>query len=209
MHSGSITNLGFHFDSQLSMENHISKTCASVHYHLKQISKVRDLINADTCKLLVHSFVTSRLDYCNSLLSGTSANQISRLQKLQNRAAPLITRTKQREHITPILKSLHWLPIESRIQFKILCFVFKVRSSSAPEYISELLQSHCPSRTLRSQSLGYYTVPNMSSHFRTKSFSYSAPKLWNALPIEIKNCKTLGEFKKKLKTYLFSRVYNC
>ena len=80
---------------------------------------------------LVHAFLTSRLDYCNSLLSGCLNTSLKTLQLVQNAAACVLTKTRKRDHITPILASLHWLPVKSRIEFKILLLIFLPLLSSA------------------------------------------------------------------------------
>ena len=147
-------------------------------------------------------------DYRNSLLSGVPSYQIARLQKLQNRSARLITRSKPTDHITPVLRTLHWLPIEKRIHFKILCFVFKTRVGRAPAYIDELLEEYRPVRALRSQSLCNYVVPNIKSKNGMKSFVYAAPGLWNSLPLTVKTSTSFTEFKRRLKTHMFSGVYD-
>lgn len=84
----------------------------------------------------------SRLDYCNVLYLGVSQSLLSRLQLVQNAAARLLTGTKKREHISPVLVSLHWLPVKYHIQFKALLFVSKGLHGLAPPYISDLLSFH-------------------------------------------------------------------
>ena len=94
-------------------------------FHLRNIGHVRKRLTESTAKQLVQSLVISRLDYCNNLLRGLPSEMLAKLQLVQNNAARLITRTKRRDHITPVLIKLHWLPIKARIDFKILLFVFK------------------------------------------------------------------------------------
>ena len=108
------------------------------------------------CETLIHAFVTSKLDYCNSLLSGLSQNQIQRLQYVQNSAARLLTGTRKYNSITPILRELHWLPVAERIHFKILLLTFKSLNGMAPFYLNELLSPYIPSRTLRSSRISQY-----------------------------------------------------
>lgn len=93
---------------------------------------------------LVHAFISSSLDYCNALYTGISHSALSHLQLVQNSAARLLTGTKKREHISPILASLHWLPVNFRIEFNILLFVFKALNGLAPKYISDLIQIYTP-----------------------------------------------------------------
>ena len=103
-------------------------------------------------EILVHAFVSSRLDYCNSLLHGSPKYVPQKLQRAQNAAARLIKLSRKYDHITPHLMDLHWLPIEYRIQFKILLLTYKTLNGLAPSYLSDLLQRYAPVRNLRSFS---------------------------------------------------------
>ena len=88
---------------------------------------------------MVHALVTSRLDYCNSLLTGLPRTLLQKIQRVQNAAARVVTRTRRSEHITPVLKALHWLPIQRRIEYKVLLYTHKALQGDAPEYIRDLL----------------------------------------------------------------------
>lgn len=157
---------------------------------------------------VIHAFITSRLDYCNSLLVGIEQSEINRLQLLQNAAARLLTGTKKFEHITPVLSSLHWLPVKHRIDFKILLFVFKSLNGLAPEYLSALIKLHQPSRALRSADQMLLDVPRSLLKSRgDRAFSVVAPTLWNTLPQSVRTANTLSTFKKQLKTHLFSLAF--
>ena len=117
------------------MAAHISRVCSAAHLHLRNISRIRPFLSQTTTEQLVHAFVTSRLDMGNALLSGVTQAQLSRLQRVQNCAARLVTRTSRAEHITPVLEQLHWLPVKQRVIFKILLQVYRSFNNSAPEYI--------------------------------------------------------------------------
>ena len=135
----------------------------------------------------------SRIDFCNSLLFGISNDLLSRLQKLQNAAARVVCKTPKHSHITPVLQSLHWLPIEARIHFKILTLVFRCRHGLAPPYLSEMLSTYTPARSLRSQNQDLLSVPQLHlKHFGHRSFKFAAPTLWNSLPPPIKNSPSLS-----------------
>ena len=126
------------------MANHVSNICKSASFSLYKIGRIRRFLDRATTESLIHSFVTSRLDYCNSLLLGVDDQHISRLQSIQNSAARMITLSKKYDHITPVLKSLHWLPIQMRIHFKVLVIVWKILHDQAPLYLRSLLTVHVP-----------------------------------------------------------------
>ena len=156
----------------------------------------------------MHSLVRSRLDMCNSLIYGIPHHQLHRLQLATNTAARIITLTKKRSHITPVLFDLHWLPVRQRIEYKLLIFVFKSLHGSAPSYLSELLHDYKPGRTgLRSANRHLLHEPRSNNSFGDRSFAICAPRLWNQLPIHIKNSHTLSAFKTALKTHLFITAF--
>ena len=106
----SARNLGVIFDSNLSFNKHVTTAVQSCFFQLRNISKIKSFLSTANLEIVIHSFISSRLDYCNSLYSGLNKKTISRLQLIQNSAARLLTNTRKREHITPILAALHWLP---------------------------------------------------------------------------------------------------
>ena len=111
---------------------------------------------------------------------------------VQNRAARIVTRTPIREHITPILRELHWLPIRERITFKILLLAYKTRNATAPRYMSELLPVYTPLRSLRSEGLGLITTPRYRLEmYGKKTFSVQASRLWNQLDNNIKTSESV------------------
>ena len=155
------------------------------------------------------AFILSRLDYCNSLLAGCP-KILSKLQKVQNNAAKLIFRITRSAHITPMLHSLHWLPTEQRIEYKLSLLCFKIISHQAPVYLSVLLHLYTPSRQLRSSTdTRVFRIPS----FRTKScgqrsFSYQAPVIWNQLPVSVRRSTSVSSFKSSLKTFLFLKTFS-
>ena len=149
------------------------------------------------------AFVTSRLDYGNALLIGLPRDQINKLQRIQNMAARVITFTPRRDHITPVLKDLHWLPVKCRIEYKILLHVYRCLNGMAPLYLANLLKRQSPGRT-RSSEQHLLDIPRTKlASFGDRSFRVMGPRLWNALPIVIKCCGTLSAFRKALKTHIF------
>lgn len=136
----SARSLGAWFDSKLTMAQHITKTCNSATYYVYNLRRIRKYLRQDDIKTLVHALVTSRLDYCNSLLYGIPQYQLNKLQRVQNMCARLICNKTKYCHITPLFIELHWLPVSLRIEFKILLIVFKIFTGLAPPYLNSLLK---------------------------------------------------------------------
>ena len=148
----------------------------------------------------MHAFVTSRLDNGNALLNGLSEQQLKKLQLIQNSAARILTKTRKYDHITPILKNLHWLPVRDRIKHKTLLLTWKGLNGMVPSYVTELLSSHTPTR--RSSVKSLISVPRTKSPLGDRAFSVVAPKLWNSLPTDPRQATSLHHFKSGLKAYL-------
>ena len=146
---------------------------------------------------LVHAFITSNLDYCNSVLYSISKHQINKLQHIQNAAARLVRNKHKFEHITPVLKDLHWLKIEQRIEYKTILLTFKARHGLAPQYLKDLLTVYVPKRILRSSNTNLYKVPRSRTNtIGPRAFKCSAP-----VPTDLRCVEGLESFKKGLKYY--------
>lgn len=206
--SSTIKDLGVILDSNLTFKNHISHVTKTAFFHLRNIAKLRNMLSISDAEKLVHAFMTSRLDYCNALFAGCPASSINKLQLVQNAAARVLTRSRKYDHITPILSSLHWLPVKFRIEFKILLLTYKALNNLAPVYLTNLLSRYEPTRSLRSQNSGLLVVPRIAKSSKGgRAFSFMAPTLWNSLPGNVRGSDTLSQFKTRLKTYLFSKAY--
>ena len=143
-------------------------------------------------------------DYCNGLLSSLPKSYTLRLQCLQNWAARLVFTVNRQQDPKPLLKSLHWLPVKQRISFKLLLYVFKSLNGMAPVYLSNCFKLHVPKRNLRSSTdrlrLDY---PRTRVQAGDRSFTVCASKLWNSIPVHIRQPVSVSAFKKALKMYLF------
>lgn len=177
-------------------------------HSISNIGRIRKYLDCDNCERLVHVFISWNLDSCNSLLTGLPDKEISRLQRTLNATARLIVGATKNEHMSPILQQLHWLPVKFRIDFKILMLTYKALDNQAPDCISELLTLYKPSRALRSSCQMLLVVPKTKTKlYGDRSFAASAPRLWNILPVDIKNSESLNIFKSKVKTRLFCQCY--
>uniref|UniRef100_A0A669DXW8 Reverse transcriptase domain-containing protein n=1 Tax=Oreochromis niloticus TaxID=8128 RepID=A0A669DXW8_ORENI len=207
--SNAVRNLGVIFDQDMSFNAHIKQICKTAFFYLRNICKVRNILSLSDAEKLVHAFITSRLDYCNSLLSGCPKNSLKSLQLIQNAAARVLTGTRKREQISPVSASLHWLPVKSRIEFKILLLTYKVLNNQAPSYLNDLVVPYHPIRALRSRTVGLLVVPRVfKSRMGERAFSFQGPLLWNQLPVWIQETDTLSTFKIRLQTFLFAKAYS-
>ena len=206
--TNSAKNLGVVFQSDMSMDKHISAVVKSCFLQLRDFHRIRPLISKTAAITLANAFVHSHLDYCNSLFYGLPKYSIHRLQKIQNTTARIVTRISRFTHITPILKSLHWLPVSYRINFKICCLTHRAISLGEPYYLRSLLSNRLNSHSLRSSSFNPLVVPCFKKVYNgIRSFSYAAPFLWNHLPNAIRSAPTYMSFRKNLKTHLFNQAF--
>ena len=161
--SSKVQNLGAIFDNKMKLISHVNTVCQKAHNQLRNIGKIQKYLSQDTKEIIVHAFVTTRLDYLNSLLYGMPDYIIKRLQRLLNAAARIITNLGKYDHSTDAMKQLHWLPIESRIQYKVLVLVHACIHNIAPPYLSSLPTSYIPSREMRSSGklILHQPIPNM------------------------------------------------
>ena len=133
--SSSVRNLGVMLDESLGMNSHINHICKASLYHIHNVRRISKYLSKECRQSLVHAYVTSRLDYCNSILYRLPKYQLSKLKRIQNMAARHITDTMKFDHINPVLFNLHCLPVNHRIQFNILMITFMAIYGMAPSYL--------------------------------------------------------------------------
>ncbi|KAI4898392.1 hypothetical protein NFI96_033774, partial [Prochilodus magdalenae] len=198
-------SLGVILDGQLSFSAHIANLTRSCRFLLYNIRRIRPFLSQEATQLLVQSLVISRLDYCNSLLAGLPLRAIRPLQLVQNAAARLIFNLPKFTHVTPLLRSLHWLPVVARIRFKTLMLAYKAKNGPAPPYLMAMVKSRAVPRALRASSTARLEPPSLRTHGRQVSrlFSVLAPRWWNELPLGVRTAESLVVFKRRLKTHLF------
>lgn len=204
--STTVKNLGVIFDNTLSMQDFITHTTQSCYHHIRRISQIRKYLSIEATAKLVVSLILSRIDYCNSLLSNLPATTILPLQRVQNNAARLVLKKRKHDHITPLLQTLHWLPVTNRILYKTLTLCYKSINNSAPLYLSTSLQTHTTARPLRSSADNLLLhIPRTNLTLGSRAFSVAAPRSWNDLPLNLRSKSSVLSFKSSLKTHLFPK----
>ena len=177
-------NLGTWFDCNLNLQEQIHETCKSRFFHLYNIQRIRKYLSQESARTLVHAFIIGRIDYCNSLLFGLPSVHLLKLQRLQNAAARLISNVPRYSHITPVLCSLHWLPVKFRIDFKILLFTFKAIYGHAPGYLIDLIAiKEQPRYNLRSASglILKYPSLKLKKTLGDRAFSHLLPLIYGTI----------------------------
>ena len=191
------------------MTSQITSVCRKCYASIRNIGKIRDVISTDICKLLVNTLVTSRIDFGNSLYCNLPISQMCRLQRVQNTSARIITRMKKYTSITPVMYGLHWLPVVSRVHYKVAWLTYH-SLHSGPTYLSDLVTQYVPRRRLRSEGSHLLTVPSTKRQLKCadRAFSKCAPSLWNDFPANLRDpSMSKAKFRTSLKTHLFQTHY--
>ena len=204
--ASSARNLGYTISDDMTLDKHIFNVCRSAYCEIRKISSIRRFLTVPATNALACAFVLSKLDYCNALLCGAQKQQLYKLQKVQNSAARLVCKARRRDHTSPLLRTLHWLPIEARVQYKLSSLCHHFFSDSAPAYFSDLLTKYIPGRAgNRSGSDSRLLQPPKvkKNSYGYNSFSHRATTQWTSLPYELRHKLTTTAFKSALKTHLF------
>ena len=197
--STEVKNVGVWLDEQLNLKKHINKIVSHCFKLLKDIGRVRNVLTEKHTEMLVHAVSSSRLDYCNSLYINMNKDNIFKLQKVQNAAARLVTRRRKRDSISGTLANLHWLNVESRIIFKVILLVYKSIHGQCSENLTlSYKQYNC-----RPDDYLQLELKMVKTKYGRRTFTYAGPRLWNALPLQIRTIDNVNVFKRQLKTILF------
>ena len=201
-YSKAVKNVGVWLDEHLNMDKHVNNVVSHCYKILKDIGRIRNVLSDKHTEMLIHAVISSRLDYCNSLFFNISKSNLYKLQKVQNAAARLIARKRKRDGISATLEKLHWLPIESRVIFKILLLVFKcINGICSDNLVSKLkLKKY----NCRSEYYLQLETRKASTKHGRRTFEYAGPRLWNTLPLNIRSEKEAESFKRKVKSLLFT-----
>lgn len=208
--SDQIKYLGVQLDSSLTLNNFVSTKIKNAAASIRNIKAIRQYIDIDTAKLLSCSLVLTHLDFVNSALYGLPKYQFERLQRVQNWAAKIVLGSAYVDSKSA-LKSLHWLPVKERVDFKILCLVHKCLHNAAPQYLIDLLSLKTFHRNTRASTSSLtLSVPRIKkATFGSRAFSVCGAILWNELPSNLRSVADFRTFKRRLKTHIFRAVFNC
>ena len=171
-------NLGVTFDSGNTFASHITKVCCACNNHLKDFRCIHKFFSVETSALLANSMISSRIDYCNSLLYGVNKYNMAKLKKVQNALCRIVFSLDKRSHVTSYLQKLHCLPISYRILFKYNLITFKAIKFSQPTYLSSLIKTS--SLTHRNQLSLSLVHPKKA--IGRQGFEMASPTEWNRLP---------------------------
>ena len=197
-------------DRNLSMNSHISKMLQAGFSALRQIRSIKKCLSYESLKTLAVALILSKISYCNTLLAGLPEKQLCRVQSLINTTARLIIGTRKFDHITPVLKKLHWFKVRDRVVYKILLLLFQCRLGYGPKYISERLipiSEISERRKLRaSNSTNLYVPKSKMSSIGKRRFEVEGSSLWNGLPKGSRRVRKVKDFGKRLKTSFFKNI---
>jgi len=170
-------NLGVTLTNNLSMAKHVTNICRSACIEIQRISNLRHYLTINATQTLLCAFVLSKLDYHNSLSSGSPKHLLDKLRKVQNSASRLVFKACKHKHIKPFLQKLHWLPVVSRIQYKATTLYYNSFTESFAVYLSKLLTVYHPFRQLRSISdTRTFRIPFIKTKtFGQQAFSFAGP----------------------------------
>ena len=182
----------------------------SCFHSLRQIRVIRRSLTKEAAKMLVCSFICSRIDYCNAVFAGLPRSTTNHLDSVLHAASRMISGRSKHDHITSVLRDeLHWLPVPQRVIYKLCLTTYKAINSTAPSYIAAMC---VPSSTnqarlrLRSSDSRQLLLPRTKTELAKRAFAYAGPRAWNDLPIALR-ISTLTGFKSTLKTHLFRCCY--
>ena len=201
----SARNVGVICDSNMLLDQEMTSRCKTCLYHLRHIRLKRFHLTQESCEKLLHALVSSRIDYANVILVGLPKYQLHKLQRKQNR---IETKTPKFDNITPVLKKLHWLPMEERVKYKVATLTFRAIRGMAPENISNLISTQTRRAPFdHAKKIVLVTRKSRTKTYGDRTFSSQAPTIWNALPHELRNETDCIKFKKQLKTHYFKTAY--
>ena len=198
-------------DGDFSMTTHVKKQVRSCFHSLRQIRVIRRSLTKEAVKMLVSSFICSRIDYCNAVFAAYHRSTTNHLDSVLHAAARMISRRSKHYHITSVLRyELHWLPVPQRVIYKLCLTTYKAINGTAPSYIAAMCVPSSTNQARlrpRSSDSRQILLPRTKTELGKRAFAYPGPRAWNDLPIALRTSTTLTGFKSALKTHLFRCCY--
>ena len=201
-----VRNLGVVFDSDFNFRQHISQVCKSCFYHIRDLRRIRRHISISAAKTISTALISSRLDYCNSLLNNIAKRDLAKLQRVQHCLARVVLRAPRISASLPLLKQLYWLPVSYRINFKLSTLTYRALSIQQSPYLASLLHLSNIPRQLRSSISQQLIVPKTKLNLCKRAFSVAAPRVWNELPVTLKTSETIAIFRKNSR-HIYSKLH--
>ena len=200
--------LGLLKDNTLSWSAHIDNLCSSLSSKISLLRQLAYYVSVDVLKKFYQGYILPLIDYGSITWSGTTGANLERILKLQKRAARIILQTVYSTPSSSMFAELGWQPINKRLAYNKAVFTYKALNGQTPQYITDLLEpvAETRDRHLRSSTNGTLAVPRSTTTVYDRSFSVSAPSLWNSLPVDLRNSQSLGGFKNRLRNVLDDNI---
>jgi hypothetical protein len=207
-----VRDLGIYIDADVSMRTHVTRIASGCFAILRHLRSIRRSVSKPVMQSLVVALVLTRLDYGNATLAGLAGQSLVKLQSVLNAAARLIFLSRKFDHVTPLLRELHWLRFPERINYKLAVLAFKCLNRMAPLYLACEFRRVADTESrqrLRSAMTAELIVPRVCRPtIGGRAFHVAAANVWNTLPSRVTSSSSLSVFKSRLKTELFMRCYN-
>ena len=209
--ASAVRNVGVFIDSDITLRAHVVATVRACFAALRQIRSVQRSVPPHALLTLIRALVISKVDYCNSVLVGVSGHLLNKLQSVLNAAARMVFSARKSQHISPLLRDLHWLRVPERIQFRLCVLAYRCLHGMAPPYLADSLHRVADTagrHHLRSADNETLVVPTTRrSTLGDRAFPVAAARAWNGLPSSIRGCASLSAFRRELKTHLFRSTF--
>lgn len=203
-----LRNIGFYMDENLDFNKQIHHVVKCCNFHLHKIKKIRPYLSKSVTETLIHTVITCRLDFQNAMLMNVPMGKLHPLQVVLNNAARLVYNLRKRENITKYLKRLHWLPVKARVEFKALLLIQRSLLIHRPRYLfNSLKQDDNKYLTRKNEAVFCLKREYVKNNIGERAFANYSSRLYNSLPITLKNEENIEVFKKKLKTFLYKEYY--
>ena len=171
---------------------------------LSQINRVRKSFDKETLQLLIESVAFSKMLYCSSVWSNTTAQNINNIQSIQNFACKIITNSKKSDHVTPLLRHLNWLAVREQLQYRDSILAFKCINGIAPQYLTSKFKKRSKIYTRNTRNANTIQMPLFRTAEGQRTFAYRGAKIWNNLNADVRENANLRSFKKTLKSQLLN-----